>query len=667
MAQAKKSNSAGKGRRARSTDPVRNALVLMSITVVTIAFGIGLYLQFGLAFWLALIAALAVYIALVSAHVLIRRAETMVSLRAEIDRLNQQLDHQKSAWQSFAASGSQGSAARGPIRSARDDIPNAPLNESAGRGPAPSQVHASAVAERASAEPVSNRAARDDRGPPATEADLRASFKDDRAEGGLGMQGYWAFRPADVALAGPQPESAPAPAPVPGPAQTRAAPPPPPPAPAPEATTGVEPSQSNGALLPVRDILAELAAASVIASYSPGEGRPIPAPAVGRAAPDQGDFERNGQAAAAARAEEEEASQIKVLIDKLAADINAGRPGGAGDAASAPSQQRRPMDLQTAESDLADSVRALRSAAATMRAPEVAIELEHPLFSRQADPESGPVRAEFHPVPPRFVPSPPPIGAAQLHLAEISEALAAESIDVLLEPIRGLADHRPAHYEVSVRLRLGSGEAMNGAEVVEIAGGTGLLPLLDAFRVQRTARIALKMEERQKPGSVLSSMTAESLGDDRFLNEFADVYRGAEAAVERLVLTFSQRDARALTPAQMLTLRDMRDLGFRFAIEGIVDLDMDFEGLAQAGFAFVKLDASVFLKGLPTVDMLVPPGDVCRYFAQAGYGLVVGRIDDERQLASIVGFGAVLGQGALFGGPRPVKADIVAQPRHAAA
>ena len=47
----------------RTPDPVRNALVLISITVVTIAFGIGLYLQFGMAFWLAVVAALAVYLA----------------------------------------------------------------------------------------------------------------------------------------------------------------------------------------------------------------------------------------------------------------------------------------------------------------------------------------------------------------------------------------------------------------------------------------------------------------------------------------------------------------------------------------------------------------------------------------------------------------------------
>ncbi len=50
--------------RARTRDPVRDGLVVLCMTVVALALGIGLHLQFALAFWLAVLAALSVYIAL---------------------------------------------------------------------------------------------------------------------------------------------------------------------------------------------------------------------------------------------------------------------------------------------------------------------------------------------------------------------------------------------------------------------------------------------------------------------------------------------------------------------------------------------------------------------------------------------------------------------------
>jgi cyclic-di-GMP phosphodiesterase TipF (flagellum assembly factor) len=135
----------------------------------------------------------------------------------------------------------------------------------------------------------------------------------------------------------------------------------------------------------------------------------------------------------------------------------------------------------------------------------------------------------------------------------------------------------------------------------------------------------------------------------------------------QLVLAFSQSDVRDFAPTEWDTLADMRSLGFRFAISGVTDLDMDFEALAEAGFSFVKLDADVFLKGLPTSGGHIPASDVCRHLAKLGLALVVERIDSEEKMARVFGFGVLLGQGHLFGGPRPVRSLAVPVPGEAAA
>ena len=89
------------------------------------------------------------------------------------------------------------------------------------------------------------------------------------------------------------------------------------------------------------------------------------------------------------------------------------------------------------------------------------------------------------------------------------------------------------------------------------------------------------------------------------------------------------------------------------------DLDMDFASLQRRGFRFVKLDATVFLDGLPAPSGPLPAADICRHFADLGLSLIVGQIDDEWVAAEIMGLGVVYGQGVLFGAPRPVKAEVV--------
>ena len=62
-----------------------------AIALVTAAFFIGAYLQFQVTFWLALIAALSVYITLLMLHTLMRRSERVDALASEVNRLEGEL------------------------------------------------------------------------------------------------------------------------------------------------------------------------------------------------------------------------------------------------------------------------------------------------------------------------------------------------------------------------------------------------------------------------------------------------------------------------------------------------------------------------------------------------------------------------------------------------
>ena len=209
-----------------------------------------------------------------------------------------------------------------------------------------------------------------------------------------------------------------------------------------------------------------------------------------------------------------------------------------------------------------------------------------------------------------------------------------------------------------MRLRDAAGAELTGDDLAEVARARGLLPRIDAVKLPRVLRVARRVKSRGRPADVLTSLAGESLGDNTFIDRFAAELAGSDRV--RIVFTFSEADVRAFGRVHWQTLEAMADNGVRFALDQVTALDLDLERLKAAGFDFIKLDASVFLQGLPAAGGLIPATDLCRYLSGLGLTLVVARIEDEWALARVMGFGALFGQGTLFGAPRPVRADVLA-------
>ena len=245
-------------------------------------------------------------------------------------------------------------------------------------------------------------------------------------------------------------------------------------------------------------------------------------------------------------------------------------------------------------------------------------------------------------------------------LARVAEAIAAERLEVLIEPIHALNEGRSRHYEISMRLLTSDGAALEQSDYTRTALGSGLMPRIDAARMLRAARVARRLSQRGTQGSVLTAITGEALTGDAFLDAAA-AQPGTDGRVN-LVLSFTQADVRSFTPVHAEALGSMAAGGFAFALEDVTDLDMDFGGLKAMGFEFIKLDAEVFLEGLRTGNGRIPASDICRHLSEFGLTLIVGRIEDDWLLARILGFGVLYGKGALFGGPKVVKPEVVAEP-----
>ncbi len=332
-----------------------------------------------------------------------------------------------------------------------------------------------------------------------------------------------------------------------------------------------------------------------------------------------------------------DADRIDSILKRLARQIQAGSAARLGVAPDAtPAAAMQPASAPTGDAPLPGAEAPLEVLAAAN--PDTALASAVDALRSTVEAMRG-----------SNLPAQAPVSAAEMRIAEIAEAIHAERADVFLSPILGLADDQARHFEVSVKLRVA---ATDPDELRATAASGGLLALLDALNVRHASGFALMLERRGRDGAVFSQVGGSSLESEMFVNDLAG--RHAQGIADRMVLSFAQDEIRGLGPAQLAALGDLGRLGFRFALQGLADLVMDFEALHTLGFEFVKLDAAVFLGGLTCNEAHIPPGDICQHFEDLGLAVIVGGIGDADTRERMLACGVAYGQGPLFGPPRPV-------------
>ncbi len=394
-------------------------------------------------------------------------------------------------------------------------------------------------------------------------------------------------------------------------------------APAPPKTT--EPARwPDGTSVPIKDVWA----------FRPASGPPNEKSAKRDEAP-----QPSGQS-------ETDLDALQGMLKKLAKEVDV-----AGDKSGKTPTIKTPTSEQRQESALMASVDALHSAAESMRT--VGSKVPLPTERAHTQEAKGPL--------------PPPIAPVHARLSALSEAINANRVDVLLDPILGLADAKTHHHEVVLRLRDPRGAILPGSPRDTALSKTGLTPLLDCARMRRAAEVAASLSKTGHKASVFVATTADSLDSNQFLDALVGAYQERRALAGELVLFFSQSDVAAFSATQWQGLTELRALGFCFGLEDVSDFGFEFTRLSAAGFAFLKLGADVFRKGLPAAGGLVPANDICRYLGGLGLTVIVDDIDREAKRTTARDFNVPLGQGPLIGGPQAIVTPRLAGGKNAAA
>jgi cyclic-di-GMP phosphodiesterase TipF (flagellum assembly factor) len=258
-------------------------------------------------------------------------------------------------------------------------------------------------------------------------------------------------------------------------------------------------------------------------------------------------------------------------------------------------------------------------------------------------------------------------------IALINGAINDGKVDLYLQPIVTLPQRKVRYYESMSRLKADDGEIVAAGDFLAHAEAGALLPKLDSLSTLRCVQVVRRLLLKNRDIGLFCNMSAATLsgaGFPQFL-EFADANR---AIAPSLMFEFTQAAIRTMGPMEHEALAALAERGYRLSIDNVTDLRVEPRELADRGFRFIKVPATLLLNRVGAASTDIHPADLSDLLGRFGIDLIAEKIEAENTVVDLLDYDVRFGQGFLFSPPRPVRAEAlqgmadagVATPRDAA-
>ncbi len=205
-------------------------------------------------------------------------------------------------------------------------------------------------------------------------------------------------------------------------------------------------------------------------------------------------------------------------------------------------------------------------------------------------------------------------------LEAVREGLAADRVDLYLQPIVSLPQRRRRFFECYSRIRTAFGAVLMPGQYLPVAARAGLLSAIDNLLLLRCVQLVRKSQQRSFDVGFFVHISPNTLADTAFLSEFVDFLLENEDLAPHLFFEFAQADASARAPAVAKALARLGEAGFRFSLDTLVDTAIDPAALKAMHEGFVKIAADVALAGEGGAEGFA---DLRAKLARAGIELIV--------------------------------------------
>ncbi len=251
----------------------------------------------------------------------------------------------------------------------------------------------------------------------------------------------------------------------------------------------------------------------------------------------------------------------------------------------------------------------------------------------------------------------------------VQDALADNRVDLYLQPVVSLPQRRTVFYESFTRLRDETGRVMMPAEYLSVAEPEGLTAAIDNLLLFRCVQIVRRLAKQDRKVGIFCNISLASLADEVFFAQFLEFLQVNKDLAGALIFELGQQAFNDRGPVEARHMARLASLGFRFSLDKVTDLDLDFQDLARADVKFVKVNAQLIMDQLEEQDgKLVIASlpdlnaeDFAGLTRRYGIEIIAEKVEEERQVAEVLELDIGYGQGHLFGEPRAIRDSVIAE------
>jgi cyclic-di-GMP phosphodiesterase TipF (flagellum assembly factor) len=254
-------------------------------------------------------------------------------------------------------------------------------------------------------------------------------------------------------------------------------------------------------------------------------------------------------------------------------------------------------------------------------------------------------------------------------LEEVREALAANRVDLYLQPVVSLPQRRTVFYESFSRLRDETGRMMMPAEYLPAAEPEGLVSAIDNLLLFRCVQIVRRLAKQDRKVAIFCNISLASLADEVFFPQFLEFLGQNRDVAGGLIFELGQAAYEARGSVEVRNMAKLADMGCRFSLDKVTDLSLDFADLARSDVKFIKISAEVMLEQLLETEgrltlrshQDIEATDYAALAQRYGVEVIAEKIEGERQVVDILDLNVGYGQGHLFGEPRAIREQVLAE------
>jgi len=239
----------------------------------------------------------------------------------------------------------------------------------------------------------------------------------------------------------------------------------------------------------------------------------------------------------------------------------------------------------------------------------------------------------------------------------VREGLRENAVELALQPIVSLPQRKRRFYECYSRVRTNDGKIIVPEQYLEVAERHGLVTAIDNLLLFRCIQTLRRIRKGNANVGFFLNISPNTLADRGFFRDFIQLMAQNIELAPALVFEFPQRALAQADDSLWRDLERLAQMGFRFSIDQVADLDIDAATLSGRHFRFLKLEAGRVMEAARSGLFGNDPKLLKRTLDSYAIDLIIERIETEPMLLEVLDLHVDFGQGFLFGEPRIAKAD----------